>query len=341
MQTGKTRKFPPVFYARYQVERLSPDDTDELLANGWFRNDVSVCASCARYVGDQWHSSLMLRLPLKNFSWKKRLSKLLRRNSSRFRVQIRPFQPSEEKEILWENFKKQVHLWEFVPTLKTHLFKRNPPENYPSWEVGVYDDTKLVAFSIFDIGKKSLASLEAAYHPDYHPHSLGIYTMLLEIDYSISLGLSHYYPGFLPKDVPMFHYKLRPGGLEFFRLREQRWLPWEKAEPEDWLHDQVLLQLGKLKESLQSFQVFAAIGYGLHTWEPANQISAARYNVFLVVKKSAEAVKWDYLIAWDVMEEKYYLFSAPPDETAVFPLYQTASESMITIVLFLMERIKT
>jgi hypothetical protein len=139
----------------------------------------------------------------------------------------------------------------------------------------------------------------------------------------------------------MFHYKLRPGGLEFFRLREQRWLPWEKAEPEDWLHDQVLLQLGKLKESLQSFQVFAAIGYGLHTWEPANQISAARYNVFLVVKKSAEAVKWDYLIAWDVMEEKYYLFSAPPDETAVFPLYQTASESMITIVLFLMERIKT
>ena len=319
MQRGSFLKFPPVLYARYRVGRLFPEQIDEMLAHGWFRNDLSVYAASARFMGDDWRSCVMLRLPLEHFTWKKRLAKLLRRNGETFETRIEPFYPSAEKNALWNKFKQTIHHWVHIPDLDVHLFRGALPSDFQSWEVCVYHKGRLVAFSIFDHGKESIASLEAAYDPDYRSHSLGLYTMLLEIEYGLNKGLLFYYPGFLPKDVSMFEYKLRPGGLEFYRLQEQRWLPWDAVEEDDWLYDEMVLRLNELKEIFEKKKFFTNLGYGFHHWEPANCVTAARYNVFLVVKSAANSRHWNYLVAWDPLERQYFLFSAQPQTGMMMP----------------------
>ena len=87
-------RFSTVAYGRYQVERLSPAEIDELLAHGWFRSDLNVTASVSRFVEQEWKPCVMLRSPLAGFVWKKRMRKLLRRNDREFEVIVQPFLPA-------------------------------------------------------------------------------------------------------------------------------------------------------------------------------------------------------------------------------------------------------
>lgn len=301
--------FPPSFYARYQVEALSPVQIDELLANAWFRSDINVYSSSVRFMGTSWHSSLMLRIALSDFTWKKSLRKLLRRNDDLFTVTIGPFSPSPEKEALWRLFKSRVHQWVLIPELSRILFKDRSAKLFNTWELCVYHGQRLVAFSVFDKGKTSIASLEAAYDPAFKQYSLGIYTMLLEIDHAMKDGKSYYYPGFLPRGVPMFEYKLRPGYVEFYRLKEKKWLPWQALNEQDWLLEEVLNCLQKLEQVCRKARLVAQIAFGFYNHLPVGELSPEAFNVMLVVLPPRA---WDrelhFLVAWDPLQARFLLF---------------------------------
>lgn len=305
--------FPPAMYASYEVKKLSARQHDELLANGWFRNDVTVFTSGIKFMGDAWRSCIMLRVPLLGFTFKKRLRKLMRKNGEMFDVVIRPFHHTAEKEILWQDFKSKVHGWVMIPQLDKHLLKNAAPEHFNTWELCVYQDGVLIAFSIFDKGEHSISSLEAAYNTDYQRHSLGIYTMLMEIDYGISTKMKYYYPGFFPKDVPMFDYKLRPGNVEFFRLNEKRWLPLENVQETDWLKEFILSKFHAAKEILANQGYEVSIGFGMYTSIPSRKPAATDFNLLLVVKKPDHPFgKPACLIAWDPLEEHFKVFTGNP-----------------------------
>ena len=312
MPTTKRTKFPPAFYAFYRVKQLTPEQHDELLANGWFRNNINVIASSIKFLGGGWHSCVMLRAPLENFTWKKRLRKLMRKNGEMFTVTTRPFQQTQEKEALWQNFKSTVHNWALIPQLDKHLLKDAPPRDFNTWELCVYQGEKLVAFSIFDRGKRSIASLEAAYDPACQRYSLGVYTMLMEIEFAMQEGLAFYYPGFYPRGVAMFDYKLRPGNIEFFRLKEKRWLPLEALEESDWLQEQVLAKFEEVKIPLQKNGFTVKIGLGLFYSHPSSKPSAGHYNILLVVKKQDPASSQTCLLAWDPAEGAFLAFASMP-----------------------------
>lgn len=229
MQSPPTQKFPPLLYGIRETGPLTPEQLDQLLANGWARGGGYARMAHRRLIDGLWRPCLMLRIPLENFIWKKRMAKLLRRNGRLFTVRIRPFENLEQKEDFWRDYN-----WYSVSPLEHHLFGTAPSEDFNMWEACVYEGEKLIAFSIFERGKNSLTSLEAVYDPAYRKYSLGIYTMLLEIEFGINQGHAYYYPGFLPKGVSMFEYKLRPGGTEFFRLEEEKWIPWTELRPDDW-----------------------------------------------------------------------------------------------------------
>jgi arginyl-tRNA--protein-N-Asp/Glu arginylyltransferase len=304
--------FPPAFYANLRIGQLTPEQHDELLANGWFRNDVNVFASSIKFMGDAWRSCVMLRLPLAHFTWKKRLRKLMRKNGELFTVAIRPFQQTQEKEALWQNFKRTVHQWVLIPQLDKHLLKNSPPRDFNTWELCVYKNGKLAAFSIFDRGNTSIASLEAAYDPAFRDYSLGIYTMLMEIEFAQQTGLTYYYPGFYPKGVDMFEYKLRPGSMEFFRLNEKRWLPLEALEESDWLLEQVLAKFETLKKLLENSGLVAKTGYGIFHSYPSQEPAAWHYNILMVIKNANPSSGHACLIAWDPVEVAYFAFTAFP-----------------------------
>lgn len=311
MNGAPATEFPPLFHARYPVERLGPRQIDEMLANGWFRNGLEVYISSVRFMGAAgWNSSLMLRVPLGDFSWKKRLAKLLRRNGERFRFEIRPFSQTPDKEALWQNFKRKIHRWQFIPPLHAHLLRGQPAENFNTWELCVYLEKRLVAFSVFDQGIQSIASLEAAYDPAFSKYSLGIYTMLLEIDFGIREGFSFYYSGFLPRGDAMFEYKLRPGGVEFFRLGEQKWLPAEQIQPDDWLLEVVAGRIDQLRLALEPAKIQVGLGFGQFEHLPNGSPAVGDFNLLGVVPGMKNHGQVHFFVAWDPVALDYKMFEA-------------------------------
>ncbi|MEK7256896.1 MAG: GNAT family N-acetyltransferase [Bacteroidota bacterium] len=313
MDSPYRENFPPAFYARFPVERLTPEQTDELLENGWFRHNTLVSTFAIKNMDNTLRSTVMLRLPLQNFTWKQRLRKLMRRNEQAFSVKIQPCQFTEEKDLLWQKFKQEVHRWSGVFTLDKHLMAGFPAENFNTWEVSVRYEGRLVAFSVFDLGRRSLGSLEAAYDPAFSKYSLGLWTMLLEIDFAQRQGLEFFYPGFLPKDLPMFNYKLRPGGLQFYRFLEKRWLPLEQLAPRDWMLERVGERLAVLQQAIQTAGGAARLIFSPHYFKPTGGFDVAleAYNfMLLILNPENPAGGWHFLAAWDVQAERYFLFFA-------------------------------
>jgi arginine-tRNA-protein transferase len=99
----------------------------------------------------------------------------------------------------------------------------------------VYDGKKLIATSLIDHTPKSMSSIYAMFHPDYGAHSLGVYTMLLEIYSCRQLGKTFYYPGFAHHESSFYDYKKRFNGME--------WLDWKGTM--DWL------PYGRLREKTE------------------------------------------------------------------------------------------
>jgi arginine-tRNA-protein transferase len=309
MQSAPSPTFPPTLHACFRVGALTPVQLDEMLENGWFRNDLSVYSTCGRVVEDEFRPCLMLRIPLHNFTWKKRLRKLMSRNNKLFTPVFQPFTPRPEMDELWRLFKSKVHGWQNILPIKIHLLREQSPADFNTWELCIYHKNKMVAFSLFDRGLRGIASLEAAYAPEFSKYSLGLYTMLLEIEHGIQDNMSYYYPGFFPKNTRMFEYKLRPGGAEFFRLRTLAWTRWEDQLPQDWLLEEMQNRLLDVQTSLWAAGISSGLGCGFMPHIPSEEISIAGFNVLLMLPDRSGSSPHDLLAAaWHPISQKYLLF---------------------------------
>jgi arginine-tRNA-protein transferase len=133
-------------------------------------------------------------------------------------IVVRPIEISEEKESLFERHKRRFKegaprsLYDFL----SFDAKRVPCE---ALEICVYSDEKLLAASFFDVGERAVSSVYAMFEPTEKTRSLGIYTMLLEIDYAQSLNKNFYYQGYAYEGNSFYDYKKRFTGLEKYDWR--------------------------------------------------------------------------------------------------------------------------
>lgn len=307
--TKKSTEFKPAYYARMPVQRLSPQELDTLLLNGYYRNGLEAHASSIRFMGKGWVPTVMLRVRLSDFIWKKRLRKLLRTNAELFTHEIRPFVTDEATEMLWQRFKKNIHKWANVPRIDFHLLRGQPSSNFHTHQLSVFEGRKLVGFSTFDRGEHSITSMEAAYDPEYRKHSLGLYTMLLEIEWCQAQGMDYYYPGFFPKDDPMFSYKLRPGNVEYFRVGTAEWLPIEQLSASDWVLEEVTEQHRALSAALGEVNIPATsvFNHCMHKpgAKPAIVSSALQLAVPADIGNGRHALLF---IQWNLTKKGYQVF---------------------------------
>ncbi|MBK9013017.1 MAG: hypothetical protein IPM82_02450 [Saprospiraceae bacterium] len=309
MTDNNSTEFKPSFYARVPVQQLTPQEMDSLLANGYYRNGLDACANSVRFMGNAWVSAVMLRVRLSDFVWKKRLRKLLRSNGEKFSFQFQPFEPTAEKEVLWQQFKRDVHGWANVPKLEMHLLRGQPATSFNTWELCVFFESKLVAISVFDRGERGITSLEAAYDTAFNKHSLGVYTMLLEIEHCIEHRLDFYYPGFFPKGDPMFDYKLRPGNLEFFRVESAEWLPLEQLSANDWKLDELAERHRALKLALQEAKIAVTDGFNHCFHRASGKPALTASSLCLIVPASIDkGGKILLFIYWNLWKKGYQAF---------------------------------
>ena len=214
----------------YFPQKLSPSQYDSFLASGWFRGSVMLYKMDLLCIEDDVFSVVNIRLNLKRFEYSKSQRKIKRNVENKFRVTMGLASPNDAKEALYvqqkSKFKGFIHA-----TLHDYLNSGFHNTVFDTRELCVYDGNKLIAVSYFDIGEKSMASLLGLYDGDYEQYSLGVYTMLREIEYGMA-HLKWYYPGYILDKPSSFNYKLRLGPVEYYNSNK-RWSRYEQFNPEE------------------------------------------------------------------------------------------------------------
>ena len=196
----------------FYASRISPEQTDLLLAEGWRHFGEHFYRYNLGYYKYDIRTVYALRVNLEKFSFSKNQRRVLRRNQD-LRTVIRPIEVTREKERLFDRHKQR---FEYGVPDSLYDFLSYEPSIVPceGLEVCAYRDDELYAAAFFDVGKTAISSVYAMFNPEEKMRSLGIFTMLLEIKYAFETGKKFYYHGYAYEGNSFYDYKKRFRGLE-------------------------------------------------------------------------------------------------------------------------------
>lgn len=198
----------------FYAHEVSSDQLDFLLAEGWRHFGTYFYRYNLGFLKDEFHFVIPLRIRLENFKLSKNKRRILRRNED-LQTIIRPILLDAEKHELFERHKQRFD--HGIPeTIYSFLDIDAAKTPCRALEFCVYDNHKLLAVSFLDVGKHSVSSVYAMFEPEIKNRSLGIYTMLLEIQFAIENSKSFYYQGYAYEGESFYDYKKRFNALERF-----------------------------------------------------------------------------------------------------------------------------
>lgn len=237
----------------YFPQKLSPLRYDHFLASGWFRGSMMLYKMDLLCIEQQLFSVVNIRLDLNRHEMKKRHRKIMRKVENEFRVETGLASIDARKEHLYtlhkNRFKGFIHT-----SLDDYLNSGFTNSVFDTRELRVYDGKELIAVSYFDLGGQSAASLLALYDHNYKAYSLGLYTMLKEVEILQNKGFRWYYPGYVLDKESSFDYKLQLGEFEYYN-HNQRWVPYRNFHPGKGLASKILDKLKAAAEGLKKLGV--------------------------------------------------------------------------------------
>ncbi len=198
----------------FRAETLGPGNLDILLARGWrhfgkyfFRYNFGI-------YDDEIRRVIPLRIRLSEFKPSKSQSRVLRRNADLY-VNTAPAKITDEVDALFQRHK--------------HRFKHRPPESIYSFisedpaldpcetlQQSIRIGDRLLAAGFFDVGDNSVSGIYTAFEPSETRRSLGIFTILKEIEYAMAHGKEFYYQGYCYSGNSFYDYKKQFYGTEAF-----------------------------------------------------------------------------------------------------------------------------
>jgi len=296
-------------------------------------------------IHESLYSTIWTRLALKDHSYKKKQRKLMRRNAERFTYKIGKANLDVWKEFLYQKYRDSFDGY-LSPSLLQSLQDNSEENIYDTYEIAIYDGEQLIGFSFFDLGVKSIASIMGVYDPDYKQHSLGYYTMLLEMQYGIEHDFDYYYPGYVVPDYAKFDYKLRIGDVEYFEPKTRQWLPYTTFD-----YNQVPIQV--LKSKLVEIQDFLnrlqiSNQKSMYPLYEANMLGYWQENflehpLFLMCFPEEKDDYHYHVLTYDLMKEKYLVYQCAESEelSLIFkpnPDYTPTNQEFSTVLDLLIKK---
>lgn len=193
---------------------ISPAGVDALLADGWRHFGEYFFRYSLGYHEYEPRRVIPLRIRLSEFSFSKNQRRIFKKNED-LKTVVRPIEIDEEKHALFERHKQRFD--HAVPN-SIYDFLSRDPANVPceGLEFCVYENERLLAVSFLDIGEAAVSSVYAMFEPAEKTRSLGIFTMLLEIDFAVKNDKNFYYQGYCYEGESFYDYKKRFRALERF-----------------------------------------------------------------------------------------------------------------------------
>jgi arginyl-tRNA--protein-N-Asp/Glu arginylyltransferase len=202
-------------FGEFQVEwAATPAQMDEFWATGWRHFGPLFFRRYFLELDGQLKAIQPLRIALDQFRPSKSQRRVIRRNEDL----LTRITPTVIDDPLRDMFAAHVKRFTFNVPPNLESFVGSQPDVVPCENVtlGVYAGQRLVAASFLDLGRAAVSSVYAIFDPAESPRSLGILTMLREIDYARQRGCSFYYPGYACHESSPYDYKKNFLGLEWY-----------------------------------------------------------------------------------------------------------------------------
>jgi len=282
-----------------------PQSQDDYLDEGYFRAGHTIRKTRFVFVEQDFWSTIWSRVNLQTYSLRKSQRKLWKRVTARFSFTIQPYQDLEDQHRVYDIYQKS-HPLDVGETLNDIFGRHEPTHTFGTHTVRIYDGNELVAFSLFDLGKDSIASLMGCYLPEYASHSLGYFSMLAELDYGRTHGLSYYHPGYCVPGVPAFEYKLRLPDLEGKSYIHQEWNSMSKVIenklPKELLIEKLeVLQFALRIEGVAHERIYTPLFEVL----PVSQYIYGPFPHPVMIKLSDENHFGQIFISYDLVKNRY------------------------------------
>jgi len=198
----------------FNATHVNPAQQDLLLAEGWRHFGTYFFRYNWAFYGLDIRRVIPLRIRLANFVPSKSQRRILRKNRD-LKTVVRPANITRQTEELFQRHKRRFK--QGVPDT-IYDFLSHDPANFPckTMELAVYEGEEHVAVSYFDVGETSTSGIYAMFELTESSRSLGIFTMLSEIEFSIESGKEFYYQGYAYEGESFYDYKKRFCGTEAF-----------------------------------------------------------------------------------------------------------------------------
>jgi arginine-tRNA-protein transferase len=207
---------------------VAPELIDQLLAQGWRHFGVYFYRYNQDNYGGVRRRVRPVRVKLREFQRSKKQRRVWRQNQD-LRWLIRPAVIDDAKQELFERHKRR-----FTHNIPNSLydFVSERPATVPleCRECCVYDGDELLAASFFDVGAESISAIYAMFAPEAAERSLGLYTMLREIEFGKNTGKRFYYHGYAHETPSFYDYKKRFNALQYFDWTGGVWLDWRQEQ---------------------------------------------------------------------------------------------------------------
>jgi len=205
-------------------DKVNPELMDLLWSKGW-RHFGSYFFRYEKLSSkNNKYTVTPLRIELAKFQYSQSQKRVLRKNKD-LTVIMRDAFIDKEKEDLF--FAHRVRFKENIPD-SIYTFLSHNPAKIPcnTQEICLLQDNKLIAASFLDVGHLATSSIYTIFDPNEEKRSLGIFIILLSIDYSIKTGRQYYYPGYAYKEPSHYDYKKKFTALEYYNWKDM----WVKLE---------------------------------------------------------------------------------------------------------------
>ncbi|MGC6427763.1 MAG: arginine-tRNA-protein transferase [Akkermansiaceae bacterium] len=209
----------------FLAEKVPPELFDLLLSQGWrhFGELFYFYQKVEDGTEAETRHVRPLRVRLEHFRRSKSQRRTWNRNAD-LSIELKPLARSPELDALFDCHKRRF--CKDQPESLGSFLGEDPgvkPTDTRQFELRL--DGKLLACSFLDVGRNSVSSIYAMFHPEEHRRRLGIFTMLLEIDWALQNGRTFYYPGYAYREPSHYDYKKEFRGTEYFD-----WKTWQPLE---------------------------------------------------------------------------------------------------------------
>ncbi len=202
----------------FLASKLDAERYHELMDRGFRRTGdmfyAMDCPGCRRCVP--------LRVPVATFVPRRSQRRVWRKNAD---VQVTVQAPVSTPQVfeLYRRYLRHQHpdgpLDETMEQFRASLYARVVDSVEVRYTIG----ERLAAISLLDVCTRSVSAVYHFFDPEFAHRSLGVFSVLSEIEWTKQRGVPHYYLGYWVEGAPTMQYKAnyRPHEL----LRDGRWQP--------------------------------------------------------------------------------------------------------------------